>query len=92
AFGAALRTAAEEEDALVAEILAFAPELRLEATSLRKIGRGRAQLLAVRLRDVLPIDGREVPVRVADEWTAQSQEERYLRDALEALDRLELVF
>ncbi len=90
AFGAALRAAVEEEDAMVAELGAFAPKRYWG--ELRKIRVGRAQLLAVRLRDVLPIDNREVPLRVADEWTAQSQEERYLRDALEALDRLELVF
>jgi chromosome segregation ATPase len=88
----AFALAAEEDKRIAAALINFDPNLFQEADQLKFIARIRPILAGSKLRDILPIDTREFYPGNLTGRNFKSEDQRWYGQALEALDRLELIF
>ncbi len=89
----ALQAAADEDEAVRVATLSFAPSLHREVSSLIKAGRERSRFAAWMLRDVLPVDTRELGNNQA--WTGRGfgdTDRLFYGRMLASLDGLSLRF
>jgi chromosome segregation ATPase len=91
-FAEALKVAAEEDESIAAALVTFEPSLHQEAGDLKRRTRYRAQILSVKFVNLLCIDTTDARPSQLHGRDIREQDPVPFRAALEALDRLELVF
>lgn len=87
----ALKSAEEEDKRVYLELLKFNPGLRREGQDIRNSCNIRGKIIAEVLRGVLPIETDPRHNFFRDKQVAE-EDQRFYGAAIEALDRLELVF
>jgi chromosome segregation ATPase len=91
-FAEALKAAAKEDESIAAALVTFEATLHGEAGDVRRRTRHRAQILSVKFVNLLCIDTTQARPSQLHGRDIREEDPVPFRAALEALDRLELVF